>query len=337
MKPILFVTLLFVLSTANAQETYDLTTFKAPASWTKETGKDYIKFSTLDTKTGDHARILIYQSVTGSGNTLEDFNADWKDLVVRQFQVGNPTESIDQPLPNGWSARIGETSFTFNDRRYNVMLFTARSAASKVSIVTLSNNDAFQNTLIDFFSSVSLKELPVADQKSMGPSGSNFDQRLIGIWNRSGSVTPVYADPVSWGNSGYTKSRYQFKPDGTYRFTERSFRYSYDYILIVEETGRYIAQNDQLTIIPAKSNIKSYAKKNGTDELGTLIKTSDRELEKTTYTFRLHYFSGIQEWNLVLQHPTPTKREGAFSTLSVYPNAWYFDQKFISKDLTDPK
>ncbi len=337
MKQYLSALFCMLLFHANAQETYDRIFYKAPASWIKETGRDYNKYSILDPNSGDHARILIYQSVAGSGNTIADFKADWEELVVRQFEVGKPSEEIDQPLSENWTAHIGETNFTFNKRLYNVTLFTARNGNIKVSIITLSNNDKYQKVLLDFYSSVSFKPTVPNEAPVIVSQSSDFDQRLIGKWNRSGSITPTYANPASWGNSGYTKSRYQFNSDGTYRFTERSFRYSLNHIIIVEETGRFIAKNDQLTVIPAKSNIKSYSKKNGTDELGALLNSIDRELEKITYTFRLHYFSGIQEWNLVLQHDIPTKREGAFSTLTVYPNAWYFDQRFITKDLTDPK
>ena len=156
----------------------------------------------------------------------------------------------------------------------------------------------------------------------------------MGRWNRSGSASPSYADPASWGTAGYTKNRYQFNADGTYLYTERTFRYGYQNIIVVKENGKYSVSNDTITVIPAKSTITAYAKAGGTDALGNVVKTQNRPLEKVTYKFVFHYFSGIQEWNLVLMADGPTQRDGAFSNNKSYENAWYFDQKFTDGDLT---
>ena len=86
--------------------------------------------------------------------------------------------------------------------------------------------------------------------------------------------------------------------------------------------------------MPTKSTITAYKKAGGADALGTVASTQNRPLEKVAYKFTFHYFSGIQEWNLVLQADSPTQRDGAFSTLQVFNNAWYFDQKFTNTDLT---
>lgn len=163
------------------------------------------------------------------------------------------------------------------------------------------------------------------------------DSKLFGKWNRSGAVHPSYADAASWGNAGYTSSRYDFKKDGTYLFTERSFRMTHPYIIIVKENGTYKINGTQLTIIPKKSIIQRYTKKNNVDELGSIVTTQNRPLEKVTYHYQFHYFSGIQEWNLVLQADKPTLRDGNFSSNDTFQNAWYFDQKFTENDLTSPK
>ena len=52
--------------------------------------------------------------------------------------------------------------------------------------------------------------------------------------------------------------------------------------------------------------------------------TENRKLEKVTYQFTKHYFSGIDQWNLVLQATTPTERDGPFSTAAAFNNAWLY-------------
>jgi hypothetical protein len=102
----------------------------------------------------------------------------------------------------------------------------------------------------------------------------------------------------------------------------------------VKENGKYSLSGNTLTITPAKSTITAYAKAGGADALGAVVSSKPRPLETIGYKYTFHYFSGIQEWNLVLQADSPTQRDGAFSTLQVFNNAWYFDQKFTNTDLT---
>ena len=73
------------------------------------------------------------------------------------------------------------------------------------------------------------------------------------------------------------------------------------------------------------------------DTLGALVKSQNRGLDAVNYKFTFHYFSGIQEWSLVLQADQPTQRDGRFSNNTTFPNAWYFDQKFTDEDLTAPR
>jgi hypothetical protein len=95
-------------------------------------------------------------------------------------------------------------------------------------------------------------------------------------------------------------------------------------LLLVKENGSYQISGNNLTINPQTSVIESWSKKDGTDKWGNLLKTQNRPLEKVTYRFTKHFFTGIQEWNLVLQGDKETMRDGAFSSNLSFPNAWYF-------------
>ena len=136
----------------------------------------------------------------------------------------------------------------------------------------------------------------------------------------------TYGDPVAAGMAGYSKDQYTFNADGTYTFVSKTFRMAYEKIILVIENGTYQINNDTLTIKPQKSVIQAWSKLNGGDKWGRLLSTQSRKLEAVTYKFTRHYFSGIDEWNLVLQSEQPTERDGPFSTLKVFPNAWYYKQ-----------
>jgi len=98
---------------------------------------------------------------------------------------------------------------------------------------------------------------------------------------------------------------------------------SFDKILLVKESGSF---QSTATVSPSIPNEVSF--KPGANEM-VLISGADscppsRQLEKVTYKFTKHYFSGIQEWNLVLQADKATEREGPFSSNATFPNAWYY-------------
>jgi len=216
------------------------------------------------------------------------------------------------------------------------LLTTFTGKGKVVAILSITNSEDFQPDIEKFVDNVKLPPIAVQKAPAATPVAANSGDtsKLIGRWQRSSSSSPSYADPASWGTSGYTKCRYEFNADGTYLYTERSFRYSYQNIIIVRENGRYTLSGNMLTVTPAKSTISAYKKAGGVDALGPVVSTQNRQLETVSYKLTFHYFSGIQEWNLVLQADAPTQRDGAFSTLTVFNNAWYFDQKFTNNDLT---
>lgn len=338
--------LLFFLATCNqagsaqTKQSFDLASFTIPKGWKKETSNAAVSYT--HTAGQQYAKFIVYKSISGTGVLSTDFDAEWNELVTEPYKVSAPPELQEDTLPNDWKIKTGTSAFTFNGSQSVVILLTAVSKTTKMSMVFLTNSDKYMTSLEKIINSLAFKKVPAASStiayNTHNPvNTTNVDLKLIGKWNRSGAVHPSYTDASTWTGAGYTISRYEFKQDGTYQFTERSFRMANQYIFIVKENGTYRVNGHQLTVIPQKSVIQSYTKKNGADELGTLVKTQDRPLEKVTYTYLFHYFAGIQEWNLVLQADKPTLRDGDFSSNTTFRNAWYFDQKFTNNDLTSPK
>ena len=92
----------------------------------------------------------------------------------------------------------------------------------------------------------------------------------------------------------------------------------------MRETGSFQTSGNTITISPQKSVIEAWSKRDGTDKWGALLTRQNRALEKVTYRFTKHYFSGIQLWNLVLQADKATERDGPFSSNTLFNNAWYY-------------
>jgi hypothetical protein len=147
---------------------------------------------------------------------------------------------------------------------------------------------------------------------------------IEGTWSYSISSAWSINDPAGSMSSGYTTHQYSFHPGGLYTFYTKQFLTLGNDILLVRENGKYIEKGNQLELIPQKSYIETWNKKDGTDRFGILKSSVPRELEPVVYTFTKYYFQGLQEWSLVLQAARPTKREGPFSTNDLFSNAYYY-------------
>lgn len=330
----LLLVVIFAASvSAQRKLSFDIVTYEPPAGWTESkssSGRLYIK--------EDGAKfcmITLLKPVDSDRSSRENFEAVWQAFVKEQFGA-TAQPSMEQPgQKGGWTAEIGIAPFETADLKGAAILKTLTGNGKLVAVLVLTNTEDFNSQIERFADKI---ELPAISASKVSPPTTNQSpaeaSRFVGRWNRSGSASPSYADPASWGTAGYTKNRYQFNGDGTYLYTERTFRYSYQNIIVVKENGKYTVSGDSITIMPSKSTITAYAKAGGTDTLGSAVKTQNRPLEKVTYKFAFHFFSGIQEWNLVLMADSPTQRDGAFSNNKSYENAWYFDQKFTEGDLT---
>lgn len=331
-----FIQLLALISYAQGEK-FDIVTYTSPKGWEVKKGAEAVQFTKEDKASGAFCIVTLYRAVDAGADSRANFLAAWKALVTDTLKTPAKPD-IGAPGPkDGWMAEAGLASVNTEDLKGAALLTTMTGGGKMINVLVLTNSDSFTKEIEVFVDSIKLPSVQAAKPAGIGTSPNAAPSRLIGKWNRSGSVHPTYADPVSWGTAGYTTSRYEFKADGTYVHTERSFRMMMENIIVVKETGKYSVSGDTLTITPMKSVISSYKKAGGVDALGPLVKSQNRDLETVAYKFTFHYFEGIQEWNLVLQADKPTQRDGQFSNNTTFPNAWYFDHRFTDNDLTAPK
>lgn len=335
-------TLLFLSTAIFAQQKYDIVKFTAPTGWQQTEGKSALSMGIDDGK-GNMGFVAIYKSVAMEVDSKLAFEVSWDSIVNGIVTVtGQRTQTTE--MMDGWKVESGVAQYNGgklgNIGKGMVLFISATGDGKIVNMVAIANADEYRNAVFALVESIKLppiKSLPpnvVLDDRVPPPAGAD---KLIGRWQRSSSVHPRYGDRVKWGMGGYTTSRYEFKRDGTYVQTERTFGMSNSSIIIVKETGKYRLSGNDLTITPITSVVESYAKQGGGDTLGARLSTQKRPLETVKYRFTFHYFSGIKEWNLVLQADKETQREGSFSANKTFPNAWYFDQKFTDGDLTAAK
>lgn len=330
---------LFAVAAFAQVEKFDIVTYTSPAGWSIKKGAEFVQFTKEDKATGGFCMVTLYRSVDAGTDSRANFNAAWSALVNETLKSDAKPQIGAPGLKDGWTAEAGISPVSTEDLKGAALLTTMTGGSKMINVLVLTNTEAFEKEIEALVDSIKLPPIKAAPAQSTVPAApaAGENARLIGKWQRASSGVPAYGDPVAWGTAGYTKSRYEFKADGTYVYTERSFRMMMQTIIIVKENGKYAVNGGTITVTPQTSTISSYKKDGGVDALGALVKTQNRQLETATYRFTFHYFEGIKEWNLVLQTDRTTQRDGPFSNNQTFPNAWYFDQQYTDKDLTAPR
>jgi len=325
MKPLIFVAVCLSFLSLNtfgqAQETFDITTFQPPKGWTKQAGADGIQFSIADKES--YCLVTLFKSIAGLGNAKENFDAAWATIVKDMVTVSSAPQMFPADTKGEWQLAGGFSTFEKDGQKGVAVLYTASGYGKMVNALVLTNTQAYEPAITAFLNSISFKK---PEGASAAPAAANAEsaKAIVGTWGQNLGAHMSYGDPVAAGIAGYSKDQYTFNADGTYKFVSKTFRMSYDKIILVIENGTYQINGDTLAIKPQKSVIQAWSKLNGVDKWGQLLSTQPRKLEAVTYKFTKHYFSGIDEWNLVLQADQPTERDGPFSTLKLFPNAWYY-------------
>ena len=80
----LFMVAMFTVRLFAQKETYDLITYSPPKGWGKEVKENSIVYTTVDKKNNSWCQVGIFKSTTGKGSIDKDFEAEWRELVVKQ-------------------------------------------------------------------------------------------------------------------------------------------------------------------------------------------------------------------------------------------------------------
>jgi len=303
------------------QESFDIISYTPPAGWIKEVTATITSYSIYDSETGSWCRIGIVKSTASQGDIAADFNHEWQELIVRNYKITEPPQVEEVKELNGWKIKAGGGNFVFKNSKSMAILTTASGYNRCASIVATTNSQDHIKDIEALLGSVDLaKPTAVAEQSSTAVEENNS---ILGTWIVSASDNSNYRIKNGIGN--YIKRQYTFYEDGSYSFVSKAFDPMMDKILLGKENGTYQLNGTNVTLNPKKSVLEGWSKKDGTDKWGKQLNTQNIALEKVTYSFTKHYFSGIQVWALVLISGKPTNRDGPFSNNKSFDNAWYYN------------
>ena len=159
---------LSISSLGQAQETFDIATFRSPAGWARQASETSLQISTEDKAKGTYCLITLFNSIPGLGNPKENFDAAW-DTIVKE--TVNPT-AAPQMFPadkrGEWLLVGGFAPFEKNGEKGVAVLFTATGFGKMVNALVLTNTQAYEAATTAFLESISFKMPAGASQPPIG-------------------------------------------------------------------------------------------------------------------------------------------------------------------------
>ncbi len=167
-------------SYSQTTESFDIVTFTVPKKWKKEIGNGYVSYSITENKTGNYAKLIVYKSLTGTGNLQTDFDSEWNDLIATPYKTSGKPETAEENMPDDWKVKTGLAPFTFNKKKSVATLITGISNGNKISLVFLTNSEKYQADLEAIGNSIQFKKAPLNQTTTNTLPANNNTQPATG-------------------------------------------------------------------------------------------------------------------------------------------------------------
>ena len=153
-------------SLAQAPETFDISTFRAPNGWNKQAGENSIQFSTEDK--GNFCLVTLFKAIPGLGDPKENFDAAWETIVKEAVTVSSAPQMFPADTRGEWLLAGGFAPFEKNGEKGVAVLYTATGFGKMVNALVLTNTQAYEAATTAFLGSISFKKPAVASGPPIG-------------------------------------------------------------------------------------------------------------------------------------------------------------------------
>lgn len=179
------------------KETYDVVSYHPPTGWTKGTEENLVRFTAV--KNNNWCRINIVKSTVSKGDIDQDFENEWKEMVVKNYSSTEEPFVGDAKDAGEWKVKAGGLKFVYDSSNVQVLLLTATGYNRCASIVAVSNSDVFKDDIDTFFLGVELlqQDIPLLRAESTTQASSlqtisSSTKSIIGSWCMSSSDNSSY-------------------------------------------------------------------------------------------------------------------------------------------------
>lgn len=212
MKKILFSFLaclhLFSVA-ANAQEKFDIVSFKTPAGWQKSAEANAVQFSKQEGN--GLAIMMLFKSIPTSKDSKTTFDASWNSIVKDVLTKVDAPKMQPAASENGWTIETGAAVGEKDGNKLIAMLLSATGGGKVVNLLILYNSESFQADIEKFISSIDLEKVSQnsADNNSSSTENSqkiastlaeldgNYPGCLTGGYNFGSSALVIKAGKIS--------------------------------------------------------------------------------------------------------------------------------------------
>lgn len=286
------------------KQTYDLVSYIPPPGWKNEVKNNLTSYTITNSKKNSWCQIFIVKSTTSKGSIEADFESEWQEFAVKNYNPLGAPVSGDIEEAEGWKIKTGIGKFVFNNSDAMVMVTTFSGYDRCVSIVSVSNSEDYTKDIDALLGSLELQKQEESTQQS-----AIGNVPIIGSWGKSNTVSQVNN---RFGNYSYNKQQYTFNADGSYGFEAKTYDEKSSETYLIKERGSFVISGNTITLTPKASVIEAWSKRNGGDNWNQLKSTQKRPLEIVTYQF------SIADNNLLLQTAEQTERDGKFNKGNTY-------------------
>ncbi len=203
-KLFLSMSLLFYALASGAQKnSFGIVNYTIPAGYELVNNENVLTYYQEDKSTGAYCNFFVYKLMPGKGNTTQNFDWAWENLVQKPFKFSSTANKQPEAAIKGWQFVLGTTKYADNGVSALAMLINFSGENNMQSICVLSNSDNYKKDIEDFIASVDVvRETAVAAANtpstklpgdgSTGVSSSTQKQTVANSLNDKGPKPEVW-------------------------------------------------------------------------------------------------------------------------------------------------
>jgi len=140
------------------KQSFDIASFTISAGWKKQKADKVLQLIKENKTTGGYCIINVYKAMDATDNAKENFDAAWESLVKEPLKIADAPEMRPAENEDGWEAQTGSAAFETDSAKGVAILVASTGYDNMVSILVLTNTDAYEKELNSFFESISFKK-----------------------------------------------------------------------------------------------------------------------------------------------------------------------------------
>lgn len=325
---------------ANAPQQLDFMRFKLPpGEWRTEAGQGYQGFFRPVPVRG-FCRLTVHRALPSRGELALDAAADWNALILARYPDAANHKTRTAPVQGtAWTFTQQTAIAKVDGTEMLLSVHTFTGYGQHMSLLFENTHQPFDDLVNQVIGGLSMSApaLPATASGRSNPPPQTAPGKptsLLGKWQRTASGLTSWGPastqgPAAWLSyaQGYTRWLYDFREDGSFTLSCKTWPLSGDRMYYRRESGVFRMEGEGFTLTPRISISECWSKQPGhLDQPDQLISRQANSLESAHYSFVYHYSSGIKEWNLILMTDRETGRDGKFDGGTLFPRGWFYKQ-----------